>query len=63
MFVIPRAYRLYEKMASNFHSDCTVGKILIVAKNSNKCVGGAKWKPSSPVSATLVLVGGLGECF
>ena len=25
----------------NFHSDCTVGKILIVAKNSDKCMGGA----------------------
>ena len=53
--VPPRAYRLYEKRACNFHSDCTVGKILIVAKNSDKCVGGAKWKPfSSPVNATLV---------
>ena len=36
----------------------------IVAKNSDKCVGGAKWKlSSSPVNATLVLVGVLGECF
>ena len=53
-----RDYRLYEKVACNFHSDCTVGKILIVAKNSDK------WKPfSSPVNATLVLVGVLGECF
>ena len=43
----------------NCHSDCTVGKNLIVAKNSDKCVGGAKWKPFSlPVNATPVLVGG-----
>ena len=53
-----------EKRACNFHSDCTVGKIFIVAKNSDKCVGVAKWKQfSSPVNATLVLVGVLGECF
>ena len=38
--------------------------LLHVAKNSDKCVGGAKWKPfSSPVNATLVLVGDLGKCF
>ena len=51
--------RVYKKRACNFHSDCTVGKILIVvAKNNDKCVGGAKWKLfSSPVNATLVLVG------
>ena len=62
--MVTRAYRLYEKMrACNFHSDCTVCKILIVAKNSDKCVGGAKWKPFSlPVITALVLVGGLGEC-
>ena len=54
----------YEKRACNLNSDCTVGKILIFAKNSNKCIGGAKWKLfSSPVIATLVLVGALGECF
>ena len=30
----------------------------------SKCVGGAKWKPfSSPVIATLGIVGVLGECF
>ena len=45
---------LNETRACNFHSDCTVSKILIVAKNSDKCVGGAKRKPfSSPVNATL----------
>ena len=38
-WVAPRAYRLYEKRTCNFHSDCTAGKILIVA---NKCVGVAK---------------------
>ena len=27
------------------HATCTVGKILIVAKNNNKCVGRAEWKP------------------
>ena len=27
--------KLYEKRACNFHSDCTVSKILIVAKNSS----------------------------
>ena len=32
-------------------TSCTV-KILVVAKNSDKCVGGAKWKPfSSPRDA------------
>ena len=44
---IARAYRLYEKRACNFHGTCTVGKILIVAKNSNQGMGGAKWKPFS----------------
>lgn len=48
---ISRAYRLYEKRACNFRSDCTF-------KNSDKCVGGVKWKShSSPVNATPVLVG------
>ena len=43
-----RAYILYEKRACNFHSDCTVGKILIVAKNSDKCVGvSTSYMPSS----------------
>ena len=33
-------------------------------KIATMCVGGAKWEPfSSPVNATLVLVGVLGECF
>ena len=44
---------LIEKRACNFHSDCTVGKILIVVKSSDKCMGGAK-------CAAPVLVGGLG---
>ena len=53
---ISRAYRLYEKRARNSHSDCTVGKILIVAKVETKCVGGAKWKPFSlPIDATWSL--------
>ena len=53
-----------EKRACNFNSDCTVGKILCVGKNSDKCLGGAKWKPFNlPVNTTLVLVGVLGECF
>ena len=53
-----RAYRLYEKRACNFHSDRIVGKNFNCATN----VGGAKWKPfSSPVNATLVLLGVLGS--
>ena len=38
----------------------------IVTAKFNKCVGGAKWKSfssSSPVNATLVLVGVLGRVF
>ena len=59
--IVPaRAYRLYEKRACNLHSDCTVGKILIVAKINDKCVGRAEWKP---VNASQVLVGVSGECF
>ena len=52
--------KLIDSRICNFRSDCRVGKILIVAKNGDKCVGGVKWKP---VNATLVLVGLLGECF
>ena len=53
-----RAHRLYEKRACNFHSDCTVGKFLIVVTNV-----WAGPNESSPVNATLVLVGVLGKCF
>ena len=56
--LLSMAYRVYEKRARNFHSDCRVGIILTVAKNSDKCVGGAK-----TVNVILVLVGVLGECF
>ena len=48
-----------EKRACNFHSDCTVGKILIeIATNVWAGPNG-----SSPVNATLVLVEGLGESY
>ena len=54
----------FHRLEVRAYRRCTVGKILIVAKISDKCVGRAKWKPfSSPVNATLVVVGVLGECF
>ena len=42
--------KVYEKRACNFHRDCTVSKILIVAK---MCGRGQMEADSSPVNAIL----------
>ena len=53
LFHRSKAYRLYENRACNFQVTAQYSQ-----QNSDKCVGRAKWKPfSSPVNATLVLVG------